>query len=68
LASLIIDLTDVQRIPGKYTFVGYLLMVPGLAFILVGQCLFQKGSKTWEEEKKRSLELILELKKVDETI
>lgn len=49
IASLFLDLTDIQRIPGKWTFVGYLLMVPGLALILVGQCLFQRISNKQQE-------------------
>lgn len=44
LATLFLDFVDVQRIPGKWTFVGYTMIVPGMALILVGQCLFQRIS------------------------
>lgn len=50
IATLILDFSDVQRIPGKFTFVGYLLMVPGLSLILVGQCLFQRISSKKQAE------------------
>lgn len=55
IATLFLDLTNIQRIPGKFTFVGYLLMVPGLCLILVGQCLFQRISSKKEEEDKRAI-------------
>ena len=42
IASFILDLTSVQRLPAQFTIIGYLLMVPGLCLILVGQCLFQR--------------------------
>lgn len=42
IASFILDITDVQRLPAGFTIIGYLLMVPGLCLILVGQCLFQR--------------------------
>lgn len=44
LATLFLDFTDIQRIPGKWTFVGYTMIVPGMALILVGQCLYQRIS------------------------
>lgn len=50
IATLFLDLTNIQRIPGKFTSIGYLLMVPGLSLILIGQCLFQRISLKKQEE------------------
>lgn len=55
IATLFLDLTDIQRIPGKFTFVGYLLIVPGLCLILVGQCLIQRISRNQQDDNKRAL-------------
>jgi uncharacterized membrane protein YidH (DUF202 family) len=62
LATLFLDLVDVQRIPGKWTFVGYTMIVPGMALILVGQCLFQRISNKQEEQEEKSVTLMRELK------
>jgi short subunit fatty acids transporter len=62
IATLFLDLTDIQRIPGRWTFVGYTMMVPGMALILVGQCLFQRMASRQQEQEQRSVTLMRELK------
>jgi hypothetical protein len=42
LATFLVHLFGVQMLPTSLTFVGYLLIVPGLFLILIGQCLFQR--------------------------
>jgi hypothetical protein len=42
LATFLVHLFGVQMMPNSFTFVGYLLIVPGLFLILIGQCLFQR--------------------------
>lgn len=44
VATFILDLVDIQRMPDNFTLIGYLFMVPGMSLILVGQCLFQRIS------------------------
>jgi hypothetical protein len=44
IATLLLDIAGIQRIPGHFTIIGYVLFVPGLCLILVGQCLFQRIS------------------------
>jgi hypothetical protein len=39
-------------------------MVPGMSLILVGQCLFQRINSRKENEEKRSIELMRELKEI----
>ena len=58
IATLFLDLTDVQRIPGRWTFVGYTMIVPGMALILVGQCLFQRISNRQHEQEQRNVALL----------
>jgi hypothetical protein len=42
LASFLVQVFNVQTMPNAVSFVGYLLIIPGLLLILIGQCLFQR--------------------------
>jgi hypothetical protein len=44
IATLLVDISGIQQIPGHFTIIGYVFFVPGLCLILVGQCLFQRIS------------------------
>lgn len=44
IASLIIDFLGVQKLPGNFSIVGYVFLVPGICLILVGQCLYNRIS------------------------
>ena len=57
IATLILDLSNIQRLPGSFTMIGYLFLVPGLCLILVGQCLFQRISSKQKEQSQEKLRL-----------
>ena len=42
LASFLVQIFGVQTMPNAFSFVGYLLIIPGLILILTGQCLYQQ--------------------------
>lgn len=53
IATLLIDVAGIQRLPGNFTVIGYLFFVPGLCLILVGQCLYQRISARQNEVAQR---------------
>lgn len=44
IATLILDFSGIQKLPGNFTVIGYVFLVPGICMILVGQCLFNRIS------------------------
>lgn len=64
IATLLLDVTGIQKLPGNFSIIGYLFFVPGLCLILVGQCLFQRISAKQKADDERFLELREELKEV----
>jgi hypothetical protein len=44
IASLIVNITGVQALPGTVSLIGYIFVIPGLCLILVGQCLYNRIS------------------------
>ena len=50
IATLIVDIAGIQRLPGNFTIIGYVFYVPGLCLILVGQCLYLRISAKQQED------------------
>jgi hypothetical protein len=42
MASFILQLSDIQNLPGNFSMMGYLFIFPGMLVILMGQCFFQR--------------------------
>jgi hypothetical protein len=42
IASLFLQLTNIQTLPGDLSMMGYLFIFPGMLIILMGQCFFQR--------------------------
>lgn len=66
IATLLLEVAGIQKLPGNFTIIGYLFFVPGLCLILVGQCLYQRISAKKKADEERSAELLRELKEIQE--
>jgi hypothetical protein len=64
IATLLLDVTGIQKLPGNFTIIGYLFFVPGLCLILVGQCLFNRITAKKKEDEQRSATLMSELREI----
>jgi hypothetical protein len=42
IASFVVQLTNIQTLPGDFSMIGYLFIFPGMLIILMGQCFFQR--------------------------
>lgn len=42
LACYFIDLYDIQTLPGNFAMIGFLLILPGMLVILMGQCFLKR--------------------------
>lgn len=42
IGSFIVQLGNIQNLPGDFSMIGYLLIFPGILTILMGQCFFQR--------------------------
>lgn len=57
-------MVNVQRMPGSFSLIGYIFILPGLLLILVGQCLYQRIKDKAEEENKKSQLILQEMKEL----
>lgn len=48
IASFIVQLANIQNLPGDFSMMGYLFIFPGILVVLIGQCLFQR-QKSYNE-------------------
>lgn len=62
IASLIVNITGIQALPGTVSLVGYIFVMPGLSLILVGQCLYNRMQAKNKENEQKSIDLMNELK------
>ncbi len=42
LACFFIDLTNIQGLPENFSMIGFILILPGMFLVLMGQCFFQR--------------------------
>lgn len=45
IATMLLNVTGVQALPRSFSFIGYTIMTPGMALIVVGQWLFLRNKK-----------------------
>ena len=62
IATLLVDVANIQKLPGSFTLIGYVFIVPGMCLILVGQCLYTRLSAKQKADEQKSIELMKELK------
>lgn len=46
IASLIVQLGNIQNLPGDFSMIGYIFIFPGLLIVLMGQCFYQRQKST----------------------
>jgi len=54
IVSLIVSIIGIQSLPGAVSLVGYIVMIPGLCLILIGQCLYKRIAAKGKENDIRS--------------
>lgn len=42
LACFFLDLAQIQGLPGNFSMIGFILILPGIILVLMGQCFFQR--------------------------
>jgi len=42
IGSFIVQLANIQYLPGNYSMIGYIFIFPGSFIILIGNCLLQR--------------------------
>lgn len=45
ISTLMLNVAKVQALPRSFSFIGYTIMTPGMALIIVGQWLFLRNIK-----------------------
>lgn len=45
ISCLLLNFTNVQALPRSFSLLGYTIMTPGMAFIMIGQWLFIRNKK-----------------------
>lgn len=48
IASFFVDLGKIQALPSGFSMVGFILILPGIIMVLMGQCFFQR-QKSYQE-------------------
>lgn len=49
ISTVLFHIVGVQTMPGPFACFGYLLIIPGIIVILVGNCLFTRGKASLEK-------------------